>query len=266
MALSLKVTPGKTFSGGNPGEKVTYSDLNLAASPTVSLQGQATASQIADGAIDSTKIQDGAITTAKLADDNVTNDKLAGGTAGSIRSYDVSGHPTDIAPGTTGYILQSNGAGNEPSWVPINTTVSNVDIEQINGDSATDGSVVSSGGTVYNHTQSFIGTDESISGGAKQQAHGLTTPSGGSVVPQVRWVIKCHTHEHGFGVDAEIPVEHVTFSNSSGVFTVASWADATNVNLTFAATVTGMKVGIAGTSTSLTLSHWDLKPYAYTLV
>lgn len=266
MALSLKVTPGKTFSGGNPGEKVTYSDLNLAASPTVSLQGQATASQIADGAIDSSKIQDGAITTAKLADDNVTNDKLAGGTAGSIRSYDVNGHPTDIAPGTTGYLLQSNGAGAEPSWVPINTTISNVDIGQINGDSANDGTLVTYGGTVYRHKTLFEGTPITITGGNHSEAHGLTAPDGGSTVPLVRWVIVNINSEHGFVADDEIPIEFVTFSSGVVLWTATAWVDSTDVNVSIKSGLTAMTVGLSGTGTTLNINHWKLKPYAYSLV
>lgn len=262
MALSLTVTPNKTFSGGNPGEKVTYSDLNLLGAPTVSLTGEASASQLGTDSVTSAKIQDGAVTTDKLADNSVNNSKLADGTAGSIRSYDVSGNPSDIAPGTSGYILQSNGAGNLPTWVPVNTTVSNVDIGQINGD-PTDGSLVTYGGAVYRHKSFFEGSEISITGGNHNEAHGLTAPDGSSAVPLAKWVIVNKTPEHGFTVGDEIPIEFVTFSASVVLWTATVWADATDVNVSIKSGVSGMTVGLSGTGTTLTLSNWRLKPYAY---
>ena len=46
-----------------------------------------------------------------IEDDAVTLAKIATGTAGGLIGYDVSGDPTDVAAGTLGQILTSNGTG-----------------------------------------------------------------------------------------------------------------------------------------------------------
>ena len=58
-------------------------------------------------------IQDGSITTAKLADGNVTNVKLDNMAAGSIKVGDLSNRPADLAVGTNGQYLGTDGTVTE---------------------------------------------------------------------------------------------------------------------------------------------------------
>ena len=61
--------------------------------------------------ISTADIADDAITTAKVADDQITLAKMAVGTDGQIITYDASGNPTAIGPGTSGQVITSAGAG-----------------------------------------------------------------------------------------------------------------------------------------------------------
>ena len=58
----------------------------------------------------------GGIATASLADDAVTLAKMASGTDGVIISYDASGNPVHIGPGSDGEVLTSTGAGSPPAF------------------------------------------------------------------------------------------------------------------------------------------------------
>ena len=51
-----------------------------------------------------------------LADDAVSLAKMAGGTDGQIITYDASGNPVAVGPGTAGQILTSAGAGAPPTF------------------------------------------------------------------------------------------------------------------------------------------------------
>ena len=59
----------------------------------------------------------GAVTLSLASNLNVNSAGLAGGTTGSIPYQSATNTTTFLAPGTSGYILQSNGAGAAPSWV-----------------------------------------------------------------------------------------------------------------------------------------------------
>ena len=65
---------------------------------------------IADSAITAVKIADGTVVAADIADNAVTLAKMAGGTDGQIITYDASGDPVAIGPGTAGQVLTSAGA------------------------------------------------------------------------------------------------------------------------------------------------------------
>jgi hypothetical protein len=94
-----------------------------------------TGAKIADDAIDSEHYVDGSIDTAHIADDQITLAKMAGGTDGTIISFDASGNPVAIGPGSDGQVLTSTGAGSPPafetpsggSWTLINSTVASDD-------------------------------------------------------------------------------------------------------------------------------------------
>ena len=75
-----------------------------------------TGAKIADDAIDSEHYADGSIDSAHLADDAVTLAKTAAGTQGGIQYYAASGVPSELAAGTSGYFLKTQGAAANPVW------------------------------------------------------------------------------------------------------------------------------------------------------
>ena len=56
------------------------------------------------------------IVTSDLPNDGVTLAKMAGGTDGQIITYDASGNPVAVGPGTAGQVLKSAGAGAPPGF------------------------------------------------------------------------------------------------------------------------------------------------------
>jgi hypothetical protein len=58
----------------------------------------------------------GDIITADIADNAVTLAKMAGGTDGQIITYDASGDPVAVGPGTSGQVLTSAGANAPPTF------------------------------------------------------------------------------------------------------------------------------------------------------
>jgi hypothetical protein len=71
---------------------------------------------IADDAIDSEHYADGSIDSAHLADNAVTLAKTAHGTQGGIQYYAGSGVPSELAAGTDGYFLKTQGGSANPVW------------------------------------------------------------------------------------------------------------------------------------------------------
>mgnify|MGYP003314766903 CR=1 FL=1 len=61
-------------------------------------------------------IPDNSITSAKIVDNAVTLAKTAGGTDGQIITYDASGDPVAVGPGTAGQVIVSAGAGAPPTF------------------------------------------------------------------------------------------------------------------------------------------------------
>ena len=58
----------------------------------------------------------GSVGTTALTDNSVTNAKLADATQGDILYYGASGAPAQLSAGTSGYVLQTRGAGANPVW------------------------------------------------------------------------------------------------------------------------------------------------------
>jgi len=56
------------------------------------------------------------IATDMIADDAVTLAKMAPGTDGNLITYDASGNPANVATGSSGQVLTSNGAGAAPTF------------------------------------------------------------------------------------------------------------------------------------------------------
>ena len=76
------------------------------------------------------------ITTASLTDDAVTLAKQAAGTQGGTFYFGASGAPTQLAAGTSGKFLKTQGAGANPIWddVPAGVTINtNADNRLISG-------------------------------------------------------------------------------------------------------------------------------------
>lgn len=71
---------------------------------------------IANNAVETAMINAGVVTTAKIADNAITLAKMAGGTDGELITYDANGDPANVATGTSGQVLTSNGAGAAPTF------------------------------------------------------------------------------------------------------------------------------------------------------
>ena len=78
-----------------------------------------TNSKIADDSLDSEHYVDGSIDSVHLADDAVTLAKTAAGTQGGIQYYAASGVPSELAAGTSGYYLKTQGAAANPVWAAV---------------------------------------------------------------------------------------------------------------------------------------------------
>ena len=61
-------------------------------------------------------IADDAITATQIADDAITLAKQAAGTQGGTVYYGAAGAPTELAAGTSGQFLKTQGAGQNPTW------------------------------------------------------------------------------------------------------------------------------------------------------
>ena len=71
---------------------------------------------VGDAAISANKLGNNAVTTAKIDDDAVTLAKQAAGTQGGTIYYGAAGAPTELAAGTSGKFLKTQGSGANPVW------------------------------------------------------------------------------------------------------------------------------------------------------
>lgn len=78
-----------------------------------------TAVKIADGNVATGELANSAVSTLKIADDAITLDKIAHGTQGGLIYFGVSGAPTELAVGTAGQALLTQGAGANPQWAAV---------------------------------------------------------------------------------------------------------------------------------------------------
>ena len=76
---------------------------------------------VGDAAISANKLGNNAVTTAKIADDAVTLAKQAAGTQGGTIYYGAAGAPTELAAGTSGKFLKTQGSGANPVWGSVST-------------------------------------------------------------------------------------------------------------------------------------------------
>jgi len=83
-------------------------------------------SNISDDAIDSEHYAAGSIDEAHIADNAVSLAKMAGGTDGTIITFDASGNPSAVGPGTDGQVLTSTGSGSPPAFEAAPSHTGNV--------------------------------------------------------------------------------------------------------------------------------------------
>ena len=74
---------------------------------------------VGDAAISANKLGNNAVTTAKIDDDAVTLAKQAAGTQGGTIYYGAAGAPTELAAGTSGKFLKTQGSGANPLWEDV---------------------------------------------------------------------------------------------------------------------------------------------------
>ncbi len=116
--------------------------------------------QLQNGAVTTAKIGDDQVTTVKIDDNAVTLAKLADGTQGGILYYGASGAPTELAAGTNGYYLKTQGGSANPVWAAVSqystplTTQGDVLYHNGSGDArlaaGTAGQVLTTGGSGAN--------------------------------------------------------------------------------------------------------------------
>ena len=93
---------------------------------------------IADDALDSEHYTDGSIDSAHLADNAVTLAKTAHGTQGGIQYYAGSGVPSELAAGTSGYFLKTQGTSANPVWASVAAGPSQSDQAALEGETNED--------------------------------------------------------------------------------------------------------------------------------
>ena len=71
---------------------------------------------VGDNTVSTGKLGDNAVTTVKIGDNQVTLAKQADGTQGGTIYYGASGAPTELAAGTSGKFLKTQGAAANPIW------------------------------------------------------------------------------------------------------------------------------------------------------
>ena len=78
-----------------------------------------TAAKIATDAVGTSEIAANAVDTAEIAANAVTLTELADGTQGGTLYYGAAGAPTQLAAGTSGYFLKTQGAAANPIWASL---------------------------------------------------------------------------------------------------------------------------------------------------
>ena len=69
-----------------------------------------------DNSVTTSKLGADAVTTVKIQDNAVTLAKMSDGTQGGVIHYGAAGAPVELAAGTDGYFLKTQGAGANPVW------------------------------------------------------------------------------------------------------------------------------------------------------
>ena len=106
-----------TFSTAPASGAVIWTNNRLRTQITNTLPGA--------GTVTSTMLATDSVITTKIADNNVTLAKIADGTQGGTLYFGASGAPTELAAGTSGKFLKTQGTGQNPTWddVPAGVTI-----------------------------------------------------------------------------------------------------------------------------------------------
>ena len=159
-----------------------------------------------------------------IADQAVILSKLKNGTQGDLLYYGAGGAPLRLNAGTAGEVLQTNGAGANPTW---------------------------EAGPIF--TEQFESTGQTISAaGTLTLAHGLAAQ------PKLYFTyIKCTTAEYNYSIGDEVPVPMNGNSNNSYGVTVVP--DGTNLNIRFGSNAAVFQVlnKTTGASANITLGSWE---------
>ena len=94
----------------------TGTTITVAAGKTLAGTDIIDTTQIAADAITATELANNAVDTNAIADDQVTLAKQAAGTQGGTIIYGAAGAPTELAAGTSGQFLKTQGVGQNPVW------------------------------------------------------------------------------------------------------------------------------------------------------
>ncbi len=160
-------------------------------------------------------LQNLSVATGKIQDNAVTLDKQAHGTQGGILYYGASGVPSELAAGTNGYYLKTQGGSANPVWAAVSqystplTTQGDVLYRDGSGDArlaaGTAGQVLTTGGAganvswadaasttldgcAYENDQTIAAGTYSIAAGKGAHSVGPIT-NNGTVTVNGRWVI-----------------------------------------------------------------------------
>jgi hypothetical protein len=169
----------------------------------------------ANNTVGTDQLQNLAVATGKIADNAVTLDKQAHGTQGGVLYYGASGVPSELAAGTNGYYLKTQGGSANPVWAAVSqystplTTQGDVLYRDGSGDArlaaGTAGQVLTTGGSganvswadaasttlngcAYENDLTIAAGTYSIAAGKGAHSVGPIT-NNGTVTVNGRWVI-----------------------------------------------------------------------------
>lgn len=257
---------------------VTADKIVTDAVTTVKIEDSAvTTAKLATNAVTTAKITDANVTTVKIADDAVTLAKLADGTQGDILYYAASGVPTLLTAGTAGQVLQTNGAGANPSWVSTAIADNSVTLAKLSDGTqggiiyygasgeptelaaGTSGQVLQTNGAGGNPSwedqsvavTQYTSSDTAINDDAITTfAHGL-----GQVPDDFALYIRCTSSDLGYSVGDIVKVGHGASSGNinEGVEVLAT---STQIKIVMALSIAIINQSTLNVST-ITESSWD---------
>ena len=134
-----------------------------------------------------------------LQDNSVTNAKLADATQGDIIYYGAAGAPTQLGAGTSGYVLQTQGAGANPVWAVDGGVPSGV-IAMWHGASA----AIPSGWVICDGNNSTPNlTDKFIKSASTAGGTGGGTTTGATTLSTAQIPAHTHTLDHYVSGDTD---------------------------------------------------------------